>query len=402
MFNQILFQSKTDSTGDIQALSGYVVVLRESPFTTNTIIGSEVDGKPGYYLFKGIEYGVAYRKYVGTSLSTLSMDESFSNEDGKVLAVIPDDSVVLDPEDFPDELPYVKAAGTVGSRYFTGGAGGGVATSVGGDYYFLRGMLCQENTIYSGRAFFGSISLDTETGLLIGAGSSTYTGDNAITIADSVSRNSSAKVSTGIYSLQCKTDNANGFIDEINNAAYFEDFVMPVYGVNTSRLAHSGDFLTIRQIQRFSATHIRIKLNTNSGVVYTNVFQAGFVYDLQDLAGSDISPLPDGEYTVSSSVNDTVLGDGSGYVDFLCNSDSGTGTFSTVSGGTLERVLQDEYENYRQSLLAGYVVLDVNYQPLTYFGTGKLIVKTYNENWELADDIINRGVQLTFKAFIVS
>ena len=387
MSNQILFQSKTDSTGDIQALSGYVVVLRESPFTTNTIIGSEVDGKPGYYLFEGIEYGVAYRKYVGTSLSTLSMDESFSNEDGKVLAVIPDDSVVLDPEDFSDELPYVKAAGTVGSRYFTGGAGGGVATSVGGDYYFLRGMLCQENTLYSGKAFFGSISLNTDTGALVGASQSTYSGDNTITIADSVSRNSSAKIDTGIYSLQCKTDGANGFIDEISQSGYFEDAVREVFNerVITGSVAYSGN---LSHIQRFSATHIRIKLSGVSD--HTTVINSAGYIRISNLTGSDISPLPSGDYAWSST-DET-------YIDLLCNSDSGTGTFAAVTGdaGVLA------YAESFTPTLKGYIVLDVKHEPTTYFQTGKLIIKTYDENWELADNILENGVQLTFKAFIVS
>lgn len=309
MPNFRLPQTKTDSTGDVQYLSGYVVVLRDSPFTTNTIVGVEVDGVSGYYDFADVEYGVAYQRWVGTSLSTLSIDESFSDEDGKILAVIPDDTIVLDANDLTDDAPYLKAAGTAPNRYWTGGTGGGSTSSGGVDYLFCRGVLCQNNDVQSSKAFFGSVRVDQDTGIL-----ESNVGTPEVTIADSFSRSLSSKIATGIYGLQFRTNSGNNFVESL-----------------------------------------------------AGVFQYKFEPRI---------------YTVW----------GSRQVDFVEDPET-----------------TDVYYSSNIPELKGYLVFDnkeyfTGYsdgQPIStgYYQNGILIVKTYDENWVLADNIIEQGVTIEFRAF---
>jgi len=309
MPNIRLPQTKTDSTGDVQYLSGYVVVLRDSPFTTNTIIGTEVDGVPGYYDFADVEYGVAYQRWAGTSLSTLSVDESFSDEDGKILAVIPDDTIVLDANDLTDDAPYLKAAGTAPNRYWTGGTGGGATSSAGVDYLYVRGTLVQHNDVQSGKAFFGSTIVALDTGII-----QANIGTPEVTIADSFSRTMSSKLSTGIYALQFRTNNANNFVESL-----------------------------------------------------AGLFQYKFEPRI---------------YTVW----------GSRQIDIIEDQEA-----------------RDVYYSSNVPEVKGYLVFDnkeyfVEYsdgQPLStsYYQAGKLIIKTYDENWVLADEIIEQGVTIEIRAF---
>jgi len=309
MPNIRLPQTKTDSTGDVQYLSGYVVVLRDSPFTTNTIIGTEVDGVPGYYDFADVEYGVAYQRWAGTSLSTLSVDESFSDEDGKILAVIPDDTIVLDANDLTDDAPYLKAAGTAPNRYWTGGTGGGSTSSGGVDYLYVRGTLVQHNDVQSGKAFFGSTIVASDTGII-----QANIGTPEVTIADSFSRTMSSKISTGIYALQFRTDNANNFVESLAGLFQYK-FEPRIYTVWGSR-------------------------------------QVDFVEDPEA-----------GDVYYSSNVPEI-----KGYLVF-----DNKEYFTGYSDG----------------------------QPVStaYYQDGQLIVKTYDENWVLADNIIEQGVTIEIRAF---
>ena len=73
---------KVDSTGDEQALSGYICTLRVYPFTADTIIGEEASDALGYYDFEDVEINIAYQKWYGTSLTNMERDYSFSGDDG--------------------------------------------------------------------------------------------------------------------------------------------------------------------------------------------------------------------------------------------------------------------------------------------------------------------------------
>lgn len=77
---------KQDSAKDLQLLSGYICVLRKTPFSANTIVGVEVEGKPGYYDFDGIVEGEKYQRWIGTTLVTLAVDLSFSGDEGVEIA----------------------------------------------------------------------------------------------------------------------------------------------------------------------------------------------------------------------------------------------------------------------------------------------------------------------------
>ncbi len=83
---------------------------------------------------------------------------------------------------------------------------------------------------------------------------------------------------------------------------------------------------------------------------------------------------------------------GSGQVDFVEDPETG-----------------DVYYSSNVPEIKGYLVFDnkeyfTGYsdgQPLStsYYQAGKLIIKTYDENWVLADNIIEQGVTIEIRAF---
>ena len=149
-----------DLTGDIQTLSGYVVALRSGTFAANTITGTEASDNPGYYDFENIEPNVAYQLWAGTSESTMTMNTAFSSEEGAVIYGI-DDTYLIDPADYEDyDIPTKVTISTVEQfvpKSLTEIIEAGTLSM--NDYYFVRGKLHQDNTLYSGRPFFGSVSI---------------------------------------------------------------------------------------------------------------------------------------------------------------------------------------------------------------------------------------------------
>ena len=393
-----------DLTGDIQTLSGYVVALRSGTFAANTITGTEASDNPGYYDFENIEPNVAYQLWAGASESTMTMNTAFSSEEGAVIYGI-DDTYLIDPADYDDyDIPTKVTISTVEQflpktlNEIVNGAGLSM-----NDYYFLRGKLYQDNSVYSGAPFFGSMSVNSETGALVGSSSSYYQNSASsivTTISNYVRRSTSAKVSTGKYYLQCMvgaTTGAavNGFINTINGSANkykFENSVFPVYGSRTVAIANSP-LATISQIQRFSATHIRLKFTGYSLGSYTYYSDyIGTSFYIRDLV-SDLLPVPNGAYELSS-VDDTT-----GYLDFLCNTSSGNGSFTSATGKFYD--FEEYVETYVPGLV-GYVVLDVNDDVQTYYDTGKLLIKTYNTSDVLTDNILTYGCTLTLKALKIN
>ena len=268
------------------------------------------------------------------------------------------------------------------------------------DYYFVRGKLHQDNTLYSGRPFFGSVSVNAETGALVGSSSSYFanSANNLVnTVSNYVYRTGGAKVTTGTYYLQCQvgaTTGAavNGFITALNGSAFrykFENSVFPVYGSRTIAPFSVEEPRNISHIQRLSGSAVRIKLTGVSDYTEFDPY-IGYSYVFADVTG-DISPTVNGTRVL------TVVG--ADYLEFAHTSSSGTGTFAVVTG-TINRI--DGYTETYVPGLAGYVVLDVNDTPLTYYDTGKLLIKTYNTSWVLTDDILTIGCTLVFKAQKIS
>ena len=108
-------------------------------------------------------------------------------------------------------------------------------SSNGVDYYFLRGRLAQHNSVLSGKAFFGTIDIDPDTGVRTALSTSIYSGTNVITIADRVVRASSTKISTGVYKIQFQTDlgsgMGDGFVELLSGVNYnkFESKPIPIW-----------------------------------------------------------------------------------------------------------------------------------------------------------------------------
>lgn len=104
---------KTDSTGDQQLLSGYQCFLRESPFDENTITGTESDDALGYYDFddNDIEADVRYQMWAGTTENNAEFVPAFSDESGKKIVTLIDNSV-YDPEDSDEgDVPQTQTVG---------------------------------------------------------------------------------------------------------------------------------------------------------------------------------------------------------------------------------------------------------------------------------------------------
>lgn len=389
-----------DLTGDIQTLSGYVVALRSGNFETNNILGVEASEQHGYYDFTGIEINVRYQLWAGVTTETMSMNTAFSDENGTVIFGV-DESYMLDPADYEDyDIPVKVTVSTVEQfvpKTINEIVDGSNASM--NDYYFLRGKLYQDNSLYSGRPFFGSVSVNESTGALVGS-STTYlqnaAGSIVNTISNYVYRTGSAKVSTGIYSIQCQTGATtgtavNGMIVALNGAINrykFENSVWSVFGSRAIDLV-LGTVYNVSHIQRFSGSAVRVKF---TGISDYTIFDdyVGYSFEFADVTG-DISPTVNGTRVLTAV--------GADYVEFAHTSASGTGTFAVVTGTVTE--ISGYTETYVPGLV-GYVALDVNHEAQTYYDTGKLIIKTYDTDWVLADDILSYGITLTFKALKIS
>jgi hypothetical protein len=370
---------------------------------TDFIQGAFVVGKNSTLEFdnSGVSF-TKYKLFESTDGVTYTENKTYGGTEGRDEF---NSSLALDPADYEDyDIPVKVTVGSVEQfvpKTITEIVDG--SNSSMNDYYFLRGKLYQDNSLYSGRPFFGSVFVLEETGALIGS-SSTYlqntAGSISNTISDFIYRTGGAKVSTGIYSIQCQTGATtgtavNGMITALNGSQKrykFENSVWSVYGSRTIGITGSP-IGTISEIQRFSATHIRIKLTGFSAGTYGDYTASiGSDFYINDLV-CDILPLPNGPYELSSVDTST------GFLDFLCNSTSGNGSFTGATGDVYS--FWEYVETYVPGLV-GYVVLDVNHEAQTYYDTGKLIIKTYDTDWVLADDILSYGITLTFKALKIA
>ena len=189
-----------------------------------------------------------------------------------------------------------------GKKVFVPGAGGsGVTVGTGVDYLFVRGRLIQENTIRSGKAFFGGMSVNGDTG----AFEYPLTISPELTIADSFSLSRSEKISTGIYALQFQTDAADQFVDAIANPAgrsyVFEQTtyevwrkLTPTYDENSEQYIPvlTNEFVgtlvvcidtesTGATSHTFSSGTIHVKTYDPDGVLADNIIKAGVTIEFK-------------------------------------------------------------------------------------------------------------------------
>ncbi len=263
---------------------------------SNYVQGDFVEGSnsTAYFTIVDLSYSL-FKLYTSTNGTDYTERKSFGGDDGVTLI---DDTQILDPEDFTDDAPYIKAAGATGSRYFTGGTGGGTTSSGGVDYFYCRGILTQHNDVQSGRAFFGATTINPDDGTVEASLISPI-----VTIAAKYNRLTSARLSTGTFSLQFQTDYGSGyedgFITELSGGIFKQNFESQVYTVFNIR--------SVEIVEDF----------------YTAIYTPG---------------------------------------------------------------------------VKGYLVLDVFHGSGNFYTDGILIIKTYNSNWELEDNIIEIGTTIEFRA----
>jgi hypothetical protein len=372
---------------------------------TDFIQGAFVVGKNSTLEFdnSGVSF-TKYKLFESTDGVTYTENKTYGGTEGRDEF---NSSLALDPADYEDDEIIVKDT-VNGVESFIPINPVTLLTNlnfVSTVNYILRGRLGQANAVQSGKACFGTYFIDESTGLTTATTSATLTGSASITIADRILRSSSAKISTGIYSLQCQvSDGAGGFtngfrngIDGTQYAQYFVPYVQPVFG-NYSETVDGVTPQPISAIQRYSATRIRIKLSGQSQH-YTATNSIDELCAISDLV-CDLLPLPFGMYTITDIVNDGTIGDQTGYIEIGCNTTSGTGTFVDISSSESVFFPSSSYFVYADAYipeLKGWLVLDTQHELLTYYGTGKLIFKTYNTSWVLTDDIIDRALFIDIK-----
>lgn len=166
----------------------------------------------------------AVKLFTSTDGTNYTEDESYGGTEG---APLPPTVTGIDTDDFAEgDLIIKQGNGFVGTTLSAQMAAEGIDQG-GVDYFFVRGILCQENTIDSGKAYFGSVALDVGTGIL-----SQSLINPEVTIATSFYKTGSSKVSTGIYRLQFRVGTTNGFITGLEgsqNSYKFESLVYPIY-----------------------------------------------------------------------------------------------------------------------------------------------------------------------------
>lgn len=199
---------------------------------TNFIQGTFLSGSTSIIQFD--ETGVAFtlfKMFTSTDGVNYTERESFGGDVGTTLISA---SMILDPNDYSESLPYPKMTVIDGVKVFAPSAGGtGTVVGTGVDYLFCRGVLVQHNSLRSGKAYFGNYAINGDTGAYVFPN----TINPEMTIADSYSVSKSGKVSTGFYALQFVTDNGfgslNGFLTSISGAlgtAYrWENLVYPIW-----------------------------------------------------------------------------------------------------------------------------------------------------------------------------
>jgi len=196
--------------------------------------------------------GVSFTKYKlfeSTDGVTYTENKTYGGTEGRDEF---NSSLALDPADYEDyDIPVKTTISTV--EQFVPMTISEVVDGAGlsmNDYYYLRGKLFQDNTVYSGRPFFGAMLVNGDTGALIGGGISYYansTNNLVNTVSDFIYRTGSGKVSTGVYYLQCTmgatgATSTNGMRVEVAGSSFrykFENSVFPVYGSRT--VAFTGD-----------------------------------------------------------------------------------------------------------------------------------------------------------------
>jgi len=199
---------------------------------TNFIQGTFLNGSTSIIQFD--ETGVAFtlfKMFTSTDGVNYTERESFGGDVGTTLISA---SMILDPNDYSEALPYPKMTVIDGVKVFAPSAGGtGTVVGTGVDYLFCRGRLVQHNSLRSGKAYFGAYSINSDTGVY----EFPSTLFPEMTIADSYSVSKSGKISTGFYAVQFVTDNGfgslNGFLTSISGAlgtSYrWENLVYPIW-----------------------------------------------------------------------------------------------------------------------------------------------------------------------------
>ena len=178
---------------------------------SNYIQGDFVSGSNSTVEFDNtdVDY-ILFKLFTSTDGTTYTERKSFGGTLGKDCVT---SQHLLNAKDITDwYLPVKKTQGGNDvivfdslSNIITGA--GVTVSSTGVDYYVCRGLLSQHNSVNSGKAFFGLVSVDQTTGVYSGS-DITPTSSNQ-TLATSWSKSLSAKVSTGKYYLQFRESQRN-------------------------------------------------------------------------------------------------------------------------------------------------------------------------------------------------
>lgn len=236
---------------------------------------------------EGISF-VLFKLFVSTDGVTYTERKSFGGSEGKDCITSQQLLSVRDVTDW--YLPVKKTQGGDDVLVFDSvsniltGANVSVS-STGVDYYTCRGLLSQHNSVNSGKMFFGSVIVDTATGVYSATDIIPVT--NNQTLADSWSKSLSVKVATGKFYLQFRTSGANNFITALaGTGSYkFDSFVRPIYikRVITQDPDPEADPQYIDTITNEHIGYLILDVKSGTGAQY---YQDGRLYfETRDLDG---------------------------------------------------------------------------------------------------------------------
>lgn len=182
--------------------------------------------------------GVAFSKFklfISYDGVNYAEDKTFGGDEGKDQL---QPGHILDPADYQSKL--ITGVTVEGIPQFTDKTlqqviddEGIVISGTGGvDYLYVRGLLSQDNSVNSGKAFFGTATFDVYSGTFVSYGIISP----EVTIADSYQYTQGAKISTGVYTIQFRSDIGSGLAQTFilslvgsQKSYIFKDYCMDVY-----------------------------------------------------------------------------------------------------------------------------------------------------------------------------
>ena len=258
------------------------VRLYYDDFTGNNYVqGAFLSGSTSIVQFDiGAVSFVLFKMFTSTDGTNYTERPSFGGDDGT--SVI-DSNMILNANDYVDDSMLIKKT-VSGIAQWSAIPKSELIGSSGVDYKYVRGTLTQYNGVFSNKCFFGNLLVNESTGAF-----DSYTLNPPIqTVADAFGSTNSAKVSTGIYKLQFRTNAANGFVAGFSTSYRFQDQVFPVYkSLDSVYDEFSELYINVRETE-FVGTCVIDTTSDTAALAYNDGFILIYTYNAAGSLADDI------------------------------------------------------------------------------------------------------------------